>query len=203
MSRPDLQVLLRPATTFPALAHRLLWGRGSSLIVLEGQLRTAGASVYPIPGLPLRILPARSCGTFLGLAHHGLPVFPSSARAGDRGFEPDANRSLSIGNGTGRRLRTFKYRQASSSSSQPHCSRIGLTRPTGLRGVKPCFRFEVGGPANTNRLRGASQASRGRGLFPVAPRHNVVDRAGKLDLRGSSHAHSLARVCPPQTGNRA
>src|SRR5271157_470042 len=29
---------------------------------------------------------------------------------------------------------------------------------------------------------------------------NVVDRAGKLDLRGSSHAHSLARVSP--TANR-
>ena len=127
MSRPDLQVLLRPVATFPALAHRLLWGRGSSPIALEGQLRTAGASVYPIRGLPLRILPARSCGTFLGLAHHGLPVFRSSARAGDRGFEPDANRSLSIGNGTGRRLRTFKYRQSSSSSSQPHCNSIGLT----------------------------------------------------------------------------
>src|SRR5208282_4153549 len=63
--------------------------------------------------------------------------------------------------------------------------------PRGLRGVKPCFRFKVDGPATTNRLRGATQASRGRGLFPVAPRHNVVDRAGKLDLQGSSHAHSL------------
>ncbi len=69
-----------------------------------------------------------------------------------------------------------------------------------LRGVKPCFRFKVGGPATTNRLRGATQASRGRGLFPVAPRHHVVDRAGKLDLRGSSHAHSSARVFP--TANR-
>src|SRR5271157_1913931 len=75
-----------------------------------------------------------------------------------------------------------------------------VIRGVRLRGVKPCFRFKVGGPATTNRLRGATQASRGRGLFPVAPRHHVVDRAGKLDLRGSSHAHSLARVLP--TANR-
>ena len=59
----------------------------------------------------------------------------------------------------------------------------GPDDPERLRGVKPCFRFKVGGPATTNRLRGATQASRGRGLFPVAPRHHVVDRAGKLDLR--------------------
>ena len=47
-------------------------------------------------------------------------------------FEPDADRSWSIGNGTRRCLGNFKYRQSSSCSSQLHCSRIGLTRPMSL-----------------------------------------------------------------------
>ena len=96
------------------------------------QLRTAGAGVYPIPDLPRRILLARSCGAFLGLAHHGLLVFPSSARTGDHGFSPTPIvpcRLETVPVDVGEPSNTGKL---SSSSDQPHCSRIGLTWPMSL-----------------------------------------------------------------------
>ena len=39
-------------------------------------------------------------------------------------------------------------------------------------------------------------------LSGVAPRHHVVDRAGRFDPQGSSHAPSLARVRPTVNRNR-